>query len=75
GVRWTDADNRDVALSLDELKALQKIMVMTMAVQGGKIHERQRQMKAEVEVLDTPEAVRNYGPGWPDENNTTTTGA
>ncbi|EAQ9952158.1 DUF4376 domain-containing protein, partial [Salmonella enterica] len=51
GVKWTDADNRDVALSPDDLKALQKIMVMTMAVQGGKIHERQRQMKAEVDAL------------------------
>ncbi|EJN2239942.1 DUF4376 domain-containing protein [Salmonella enterica] len=77
GVKWTDADNRDVDLSLDDLKALQKIMVMTMAVQGGKIHERQRQMKAEVDALDTPEAVRNYRPGWPDEHGpeNTTTGA
>lgn len=75
GVKWTDADNRDVELSLDDLKALQRIMVMTMAVQGGKIHERQRQMKAEVEALDTPEAVRRYRPGWPDAHENTTTGA
>ncbi|EHL6627481.1 DUF4376 domain-containing protein, partial [Salmonella enterica] len=69
GVKWTDADNRDIALSLDDLKALQRIMVMTMAVQGGKIHERQRQMKAEVEALDTPEAVRRYRPGWPTDTD------
>ncbi|EAW9115540.1 DUF4376 domain-containing protein [Salmonella enterica] len=64
GVKWTDADNRDVDLSLDDLKALQKIMVMTMAVQGGKIHERQRQMKEEVDALTDYKAIQNYITGW-----------
>ncbi|EIY6428141.1 DUF4376 domain-containing protein [Salmonella enterica] len=64
GVKWTDADNRDVDLSLDDLKALQKIMVMTMAVQGGKIHERQRQMKEEVDALTDYNAIQNYITGW-----------
>ncbi|EMB6790967.1 DUF4376 domain-containing protein [Salmonella enterica] len=64
GVKWTDADNRDVDLSLDDLKALQKIMVMTMAVQGGKIHERQRQMKEEVDGLTDYKAIQNYITGW-----------
>ncbi|EJW2575892.1 DUF4376 domain-containing protein [Salmonella enterica] len=64
GVKWTDADNRDVDLSPDDLKALQKIMVMTMAVQGGKIHERQRQMKEEVDALTDYNAIQNYITGW-----------
>lgn len=64
GVKWTDADNRDIDLSLDDLKALQKIMVMTMAVQGGKIHERQRQMKEEVDALTDYKAIQNYITGW-----------
>ncbi|ENM0557331.1 DUF4376 domain-containing protein, partial [Salmonella enterica] len=64
GVKWTDADNRDVELSPDDLKALQKIMVMTMAVQGGKIHERQRQMKEEVDGLTDYKAIQNYITGW-----------
>ncbi|ECU9164225.1 DUF4376 domain-containing protein, partial [Salmonella enterica subsp. enterica serovar Newport str. CFSAN000599] len=42
GVKWTDARNNDIALSLSDLKALKKIMVVAMAIQGGKIHERQR---------------------------------
>ncbi|EDT0424486.1 DUF4376 domain-containing protein, partial [Salmonella enterica] len=52
----------------DELTALEVAMQQNMVLQGFKIHERQRQMKAEVDALDTPEAVRNYRPGWPDEH-------
>ncbi|HAD5968607.1 TPA_asm: DUF4376 domain-containing protein [Salmonella enterica subsp. enterica serovar Typhimurium] len=64
GVKWTDSNNNDIALSLSDLKALQKIMVVAMAVQGGKIHERQRQMKEEVDKLDDYKAVQNYVVGW-----------
>ncbi|MFI7783587.1 hypothetical protein EN46_07385 [Citrobacter amalonaticus] len=65
GVKWTDANNNDIALSLSDLKALQKIMVVAMAVQGGKIHERQRQMKEETEALTGYKSVQNYVVGWP----------
>ncbi|HAF1608639.1 TPA: DUF4376 domain-containing protein [Salmonella enterica] len=65
GVKWTDASNNDIALSLNDLKALQKIMVVSMAVQGGKIHERQRRMKEEVDKLTDYRAIQNYTVGWP----------
>ncbi|HFW4208297.1 TPA: DUF4376 domain-containing protein [Salmonella enterica subsp. enterica serovar Reading] len=68
GVKWTDANNNDIALSLSDLKALQKIMVVAMAVQGGKIHERQRQMKEEVEKLTDYKAIQNYIVGWGNKN-------
>ncbi|EBW2600818.1 DUF4376 domain-containing protein [Salmonella enterica subsp. enterica serovar Poano] len=64
GVKWTDSNNNDIALSLSDLKALQKIMVVAMAVQGGEIHERQRQMKEAVDKLDDYKAVQNYVVGW-----------
>lgn len=66
GVKWTDADNNDISLSLSDLKALQKIMVVAMAIQGGKIHERQRKMKEEVGALTDYKAVQNYVVGWGD---------
>ncbi|EGT7582570.1 DUF4376 domain-containing protein [Salmonella enterica] len=64
GVKWTDSDNNDIALSLSDLKALQKIMVVAMAVQGGKIHERQRQMKEETDAMTDYRTVQNYVVGW-----------
>ncbi|EEO7205269.1 DUF4376 domain-containing protein [Salmonella enterica subsp. enterica serovar Rubislaw] len=66
GVKWTDARNNDISLSLSDLKALQKIMVVAMAIQGGKIHERQRKMKGEVDALTDYKAVQNYVVGWGD---------
>ncbi|EJP5180876.1 DUF4376 domain-containing protein [Salmonella enterica] len=66
GVKWTDADNNDISLSLSDLKALQKIMVVAMAIQGGKIHERQRKMKEEVGALTDYKAIQNYVVGWGD---------
>ncbi|HFW4799643.1 TPA: DUF4376 domain-containing protein [Salmonella enterica subsp. diarizonae serovar 60-67:z35:-] len=65
GVKWTDANNNDIALSLSDLKALQKIMVVAMVVQGGEIHERQRQMKESVDAMTDYKAVQNYVVGWP----------
>ncbi|EAQ6129198.1 DUF4376 domain-containing protein [Salmonella enterica] len=64
GVKWTDSNNNDVSLSLSDLKALQKIMVVAMAVQGGKIHERQRHMKEEVDALADYKSVQDYVVGW-----------
>ncbi|EBA9761389.1 DUF4376 domain-containing protein [Salmonella enterica] len=69
GVKWTDANNNDVSLSLSDLKALQKIMVVAMAVQGGKIHERQRQMKDDIETMTDYKDVQNYIVGWEESDN------
>ncbi|EEN5587741.1 DUF4376 domain-containing protein [Salmonella enterica] len=68
GVKWTDSDNNDIALSLSDLKALQKIMVVAMAVQGGKIHERQRQMKEEIDAMTDYRTVQHYVVGWGNNN-------
>ncbi|EHK2735188.1 DUF4376 domain-containing protein [Salmonella enterica] len=68
GVKWTDSDNNDISLSLSDLKALQKIMVVAMAVQGGKIHERQRQMKEEIDAMTDYRTVQNYVVGWGNNN-------
>ncbi|WZX60075.1 DUF4376 domain-containing protein [Salmonella enterica subsp. diarizonae serovar 58:r:z53] len=66
GFFWTDADNIDVPVTADELTALEAAMQQNMVLQGFKIHERQRQMKEEVDKLTTMDDVREYIPDWPD---------
>lgn len=58
---WTDADNQDQPMTLDQLRALYAAIVQ----QGGRIHDRQRTMKAEVNALNTIEEVQAYPVGWP----------
>lgn len=65
GFFWTDADNIDVPMTADELTALEAAMQQNMVLQGFKIHERQRQMKEEVDKLTTIDDVRAYIPDWP----------
>ncbi|EAR6894761.1 DUF4376 domain-containing protein [Salmonella enterica subsp. diarizonae] len=65
GFFWTDADNIDVPMTTDELAALEAAMQQNMVMQGFKIHERQRQMKEEVDKLTTIDDVRAYIPDWP----------
>lgn len=65
GFFWTDADNIDVPVTADELIALEAAMQQNMVIQGFKIHERQRQMKEEVDKLTTIDEVRKYIPDWP----------
>ncbi|ECI2309189.1 DUF4376 domain-containing protein [Salmonella enterica subsp. enterica serovar Infantis] len=65
GFFWTDADNIDVPMTTDELVALESAMQQNMVLQGFKIHERQRQMKEEVDRLTTIDDVRQYTPDWP----------
>lgn len=65
GFFWTDADNIDVPVTADELAALEAAMQQNMVMQGFKIHERQRQMKEEVDKLTTIDDVRAYIPDWP----------
>lgn len=66
GFFWTDADNIDVPMSTDELTALEAAMQQNMVLQGFKIHERQRQMKEEVDKLTDYKAVQDYAVGWPE---------
>lgn len=68
GFFWTDADNIDVPVTADELIALEAAMQQNMVIQGFKIHERQRQMKEEVDKLTDYKAVKNYVPDWPKGN-------
>ncbi|OIN09071.1 DUF4376 domain-containing protein [Oceanisphaera psychrotolerans] len=60
---WTDADNNDQPMTLDQLRELYAAIVQ----QGGRIHDRQRTMKADVSALTTIEEVQAYPVGWPAE--------
>ncbi|EJW7609284.1 DUF4376 domain-containing protein [Salmonella enterica] len=62
---WTDADNIDVPMTTDELTALEAAMQQNMVLQGFRIHERQRQMKEEVDKLTDYKAIQNYVVDWP----------
>ncbi|EDM3689394.1 hypothetical protein CSM81_07490 [Salmonella enterica subsp. enterica serovar Infantis] len=66
GFFWTDADNIDVPMTTDELVALEAAMQQNMVLQGFKIHERQRQMKEEVDKLTDYKAIQGYIVGWPE---------
>lgn len=68
GFFWTDADNIDVPMTADELTALEAAMQQNMVLQGFKIHERQRQMKEEVDKLTDYKVLQDYVPGWPEGN-------
>ncbi|EDF0808124.1 hypothetical protein AG64_12710 [Salmonella enterica subsp. enterica serovar Newport] len=65
GFFWTDADNIDVPMTADELTALEAAMQQNMVLQGFKIHERQRQMKEDVDKLTDYKAIQQYAVGWP----------
>ncbi|ECA5826014.1 DUF4376 domain-containing protein [Salmonella enterica subsp. enterica serovar Hvittingfoss] len=67
GFFWTDADNINVPLTADELTALEAAMQQNMVIQGFKIHERQRQMKDEVDKLTDYKAIQTYTVGWQEE--------
>ncbi|HAF1587305.1 TPA: DUF4376 domain-containing protein, partial [Salmonella enterica] len=49
-----------------ELIALEAAMQQNMVIEGFKIHERQRQMKEEVDKLTDYKAIKDYVPGWPE---------
>lgn len=72
GFFWTDADNIDVPMTTDELVALEAAMQQNMVLQGFKIHERQRQMKEDVDNLTMIDDVRAYIPDWPPAPASTT---
>ncbi|MDN0075603.1 DUF4376 domain-containing protein [Crenobacter sp. SG2303] len=64
GFFWTDADDRDVAVTLDQLKALQSAHELAMVARGWEIHARQREMKREVAEM-TLEQLAEFVPCWP----------
>lgn len=65
GFYWTDADNNDVSVTRDDLIAINEHMTAAMIAQGWKIHERQREMKKEVDALTRVTDILNYKPDWP----------
>ncbi|EPA2995500.1 DUF4376 domain-containing protein [Salmonella enterica] len=68
GFFWTDASNEDVPVTVDDLTAIDAGMTQAMVVQGFKIHERQRQMKKDIDELTKVSDILNYPVGWPDNS-------
>ncbi|WP_217805062.1 DUF4376 domain-containing protein [Salmonella enterica] len=69
GFFWTNADNEDIPMNADDLIALEVAMQQHMVNVGFKIHERQRQMKQEVEEMTDRRRVKYYRPGWVEEED------
>ncbi|EKS6153649.1 DUF4376 domain-containing protein [Salmonella enterica] len=67
GFAWTDGDNDIVPMTNDSLIALAAGIEQAMFQKGLEINLRQLQMKKDVQVLDTLDAVRAYVVGWPDK--------
>lgn len=68
GFFWTDASNKDVPVTIDDLIAIDAGMTQTMVMQGFKIHERQRQMKKDIDELTKVSDILNYSVSWPDNS-------
>ena len=64
GLFWTDANNNDVPATKELLMALYDGMLQAMVTQGFKIHERQRQMKEDLDKLTTAKDVESFKVGW-----------
>lgn len=69
GFFWTDANNEDVPVTVDDLAAIDAGMTQAMVIQGFKIHERQRQMKKDIDELTDVRDILNYSVSWPDNND------
>ncbi|EKZ3018436.1 DUF4376 domain-containing protein [Salmonella enterica] len=68
GFFWTDANNEDVPVTIDDLAAIDAGMTQAMVVQGFKIHERQRKMKKDISELTRVGDILDYPVGWGDNN-------
>lgn len=68
GFFWTDASNEDVPVTVDDLTAIDAGMTQAMVNMGWKIHERQREMKKEVDELTKVSDILNYPVGWSDNS-------
>lgn len=65
GFFWTDADNIDVPMTIDDLRALDAAHDVALVTRGWQIHARQRTMKTDIESLDA-EQLTGYRVGWPE---------
>ncbi|EPY2358328.1 DUF4376 domain-containing protein [Citrobacter freundii] len=63
---WTDADNNDVPVTLEQLKELEMRMTQTLFDRKFSIHEHQRVMKKDILEMSDPELIKNYQVGWED---------
>lgn len=63
GFFWTDADNNDVPMIAESLAALNAAHEQAIIARGWAIHVRQREMKAEIDLLSGA-ALGNYFIGW-----------
>lgn len=70
GFFWTDANNEDIPATAELLTAIYEGMQQALAVQGFKVHERQRQMKQEVAELTTTAEIEAYKVGWGEDETT-----
>ncbi|EFG5818506.1 DUF4376 domain-containing protein, partial [Escherichia coli] len=61
GFFWTDADNNNVVLTREKLIALNDAMMVAMVAEGFKIHERQREMKEQLNNLNDLASIRAFG--------------
>lgn len=64
GLFWTDHDNNDVPVTMDELRAIAVAMNLAIVERGFAIHQRQREMKQKLESM-TAEELLAFEPGWP----------
>ncbi|EKB5296944.1 DUF4376 domain-containing protein [Salmonella enterica] len=68
GFFWTDANDNNVPVSADDLTRLNQEIAFAMVMQGLKIHERQREMKQDIETLTGINDILNYPVGWSDNS-------
>ncbi|HCM6314047.1 TPA: DUF4376 domain-containing protein [Salmonella enterica subsp. enterica serovar 14:z:e,n,x] len=66
GFFWTDAHNHDIPMTPADIQTLEAAMTGAMVTKGFEIHQRQRQMKNEVNSLTNAQAVLDYVVGWPE---------
>ncbi|EOG5327740.1 DUF4376 domain-containing protein [Salmonella enterica] len=66
GFFWTDANDNNVPVSVDDLTQLNQEIAFAMVMQGLKIHERQQKMKQDIETLTGINDILNYPVSWDD---------
>lgn len=60
---WSDAENQQVKLSMQQLDELLTAMVQAQADRNDEIYQRQREMKAQLSLLYTLDEVRAFTSG------------
>ena len=65
GFFWTDHRNNDVPVTMDDLRAIGAAMNRAIVDRGFMIHQRQREMKRQLELM-TAEELLEFVPGWPE---------